>query len=876
MRCCVCIIVFLLFSSEVNAFQCASGLSSGSSLIDYKGKINSHAITIYAEDLSDQGFIEELSAPENANCINRYNSAVKSIIEKNNSSYQRAVAGSLILRTNNVMVEGALVYSSIAYSNPYTGMLALGAGFALNSLSDMADTKIKENVRSELRFKLEQLNERQRTNLQSSLSQIDPSTQQGKTLFLNAINENLDLVISDPLNDLENESQEVVNEYYVKLLVGSVQEGFKEILDGQSLNRQDIKTNRENIAEVQQQFSEYAEATNQRIRNIETNQLSLINNVQALNQNVAKNVQNIGAMQSYLLNGMSTSEKIKYLEAGWAPSLSGHEREAYLSELNSLKDQEELEKQIGGYLEDAQRLVNISYNLGFDNDFTQDLSAAIGVAGTVFTAYMQWGTNPLSSIEAISSLFGGSRVDPAAKRHKQIMNAFRALNQRLTVMDAKLDSLLVRQQRIMKNQAKIFEAIVSVSEQIQANQEQLIGSLNDIQRTILDGTSILVNYNRLGISTCEDLLYNYSSQGERIIDIETGLIPSYSFLKTNEGYFRDPFLSCKEATVKFYSDGDFNGSYFWLKSYITTRNSGKVTAYIDSVHLPIYDLMRHSDFFPPSLRSVNNSILSHQLSIPSATVENLNHKIENPITNDEFRYNSSAFKDFGELMHEKLHVDAVTQYVEMLIDIHVYEVLFNNDGELIDYETLLQGNQNSPVSALTKLQKARHLIDVAIAQQNLLAGEILLPVIDNLMASDSVELNKEAGLAFQNNEILRKNYLMFKMRNQVQINGNYLSYQEAYHSSNVYKIKSITDETWDFFRKADKWYVRLFSNDVEIPTADMLYEGRLMHYPDLYRLLDVRAQLINEINTYSVLNDTSLAKGIRQDFIEASLIYNSK
>lgn len=111
-------------------------------------------------------------------------------------------------------------------------------------------------------------------------------------------------------------------------------------------------------------------------------------------------------------------------------------------------------KSIGGVVSNANTALKIANDLGLE--VPKEISTAVSVATAGFNAFTSFTTgNYLGAISSITGLFG-SKKDPAAERHKQMMAL---LKRNFKQINTKLDGL-------QKGQTRILEGLVQVSEQI--------------------------------------------------------------------------------------------------------------------------------------------------------------------------------------------------------------------------------------------------------------------------------------------------------------------------------------------------------------------------------------------------------------------------
>ncbi len=116
----------------------------------------------------------------------------------------------------------------------------------------------------------------------------------------------------------------------------------------------------------------------------------------------------------------------------------------------------------------AQSVVSAAEALGLPADTAADLNKAVAIVSNAAMLYVGIKTNPAQAITAAANLItlfaGRKRKDPAAARHKAVMNA--------------LSTIFKQNQQIMENQRVIFDSLDRLSDSvyaIQRNQAALFG-----------------------------------------------------------------------------------------------------------------------------------------------------------------------------------------------------------------------------------------------------------------------------------------------------------------------------------------------------------------------------------------------------------------
>ena len=122
---------------------------------------------------------------------------------------------------------------------------------------------------------------------------------------------------------------------------------------------------------------------------------------------------------------------------------------------------------------------------------------------------------------------------------------------------------------------------------------------------------------------------------------------------------------------------------------------------------------------------------------------------------------SSTYKGYIDDSFPLIHPNALQLYAYLLMDVLPY---YNLDSDKLQSRKRL---------IPTYIHTAYRLVNIAIAQQTLTTGDILLPVLHSLLMSDSgafetgSTLHEDAISVVTHNQLLSKNYLIFRFSREL-------------------------------------------------------------------------------------------------------------
>jgi len=849
-------------------------------------------------ELGDDTYYENVAISPDALVAN--NRALRDIARRNKELDATHNVASQVLEANNIMIDGVIGLGIAAA--PATGGsslvlsgLAWAGSEGLESVANLFEETNRTASRRHLKTLLEDYR-RQRGN-----SAYDNLLQTGNTeAFRKQLEADLGPIFGDALDSVDPGKRDIVNSAFNKVIAQTMQDGFESLANVQALQQSEIDQNTKNIVGLSQSFADFADKTAERLENIQSAQDELRSGLEDMQERMGQTERGVANVQKYLFSTMSPERQLAALRQGWFSGMDDADREALEKEIELVKKRKEFEENVASYLKGAGELYNIASNLGVEGPFMEDAAKAIQIGNSAFNAYTAFATgNVLGGISAASSIFGGSGRDAGAERHAQLVRLLQGLYGRLDVIERKVDALIEGQQRIVENQQRIYGALIDISEKLSENHQEVMNKLQDIHDDILYNRKIILNDVKTDYGQCTDLIY-YPGMGRReadsavaqiikkdpeklLISTAQGVYPQISdpnsFIQKLNRDYKPTITTCLNILDELQSvSGEFS-SLFWLETHEKSRVGGTrtyVDSYIDSTYSPVLSLLYSSQFLEDHpLDSRIGSLL-----IPTNSINTLSRKLTKPVTGWESHFAKDQAVGSAESLMQRLLAPAVVKWhVDYVLDLHFYNMLFyqsNNSYELHTVEELIDQAEPSE-RGFTWLRRAMYLTDIAIAQQNLLGGDVLLPIISEVFDRQNSDTSNEqkqrfglAELALKSNVILAQNFVMYKLRQEVTSKSNFATYSVAVGvPDDPYLLNQITSYPWDFQwcgegeacrknqegsfqQKPFGWSIRIGENYYELPSTEDLMHGRLAYSPDLRMLVGLRSRILQEMKTYSL------------------------
>jgi hypothetical protein len=212
-------------------------------------------------------------------------------------------------------------------------------------------------------------------------------------------------------------------------------------------------------------------------------------------------------------------------------------------------------------------------------------------------------------------------------------------------------------------------------------------------------------------------------------------------------------------------------------------------------------------------------------------------------------------------MEGLLSADALAHYVDWALQILPYFDLLDREGDgiprLRSFESLLaQPPQTGSLKGRYMIEGAKKWVDLAIAQQSVLAGEgsiaALYAEMDDAMSEspDCAVRATHPVCLIQGNPMLARNFMLYAMRKEVGAAEMTLpAYAVAVAMKNdASMLRKVTRKAWNFqWSDASGWSVKIGSTQVALPTPSQLFDDTLAHSSEMNLLLQVRGRLADAL-----------------------------
>lgn len=747
----------------------------------------------------------------------------------------------------------------------YTGRLAMSPVESIpiwgpiqkeinNQIFEAAENELTNNYKKRLAYSLEQM---RITNQAQYNSIIKSGSYDEVKKALDEVN----FFSNTAFANVDPEYQEIIEKSQQKFLQESVKTTLERVvtdLGGQQLQIDEINTN---ISKLSQFTYKFAEESNKRFDVLVKSQEQLNARVDAFYNEYKTDKKALDFMQDFLYAKMNTTEKIRALNAGLLSDLSDKDRNMLKQELVLEEQKEKVINTAKDYLNSAAISIKILGDLGFgDSKLVQDISKAVNIGQAAVSAVAAYTSgNYLGAISSITGLFGSKGDDAAAQRHKQIMQRFDRIDATLNRIEVRMDQLLKTQQQMLTLQVETFQKILDLSDKIDVQHNEVMQKLTDIENALYVNRQLITNEWE---GKCQACLQTISRLE---MDIDEGILPQHRKLKTEYVNLKEgSFKKCEEYinTYVFYQDRASFNPDFNLTSSITDAKLAAAYNKLDTINKLSFGLL--FNYTKPVGNLKSNSSFIYSLFFPSTSIDELNKKINA----DSILLPSNFYPVKPEIFSNIIKPEVSERHGRVVRNISFLIGLTGSNRELISWNNFTSETPPDHRNAIYELENALRLNNVAIAQQSILAGEILLPILFNETYSykagngDTAKYRLCASLLDQN-ELLAANYANYFVGTYLQkTNRSSIQYGFAFNSKDSLTMNKLVKSSFPITyidsadirlssKKLNKgWYMTIGKWIYPLPNPVQVNKTPLLQSQYLGPLLFNREKLLQQLFSY--------------------------
>lgn len=266
-------------------------------------------------------------------------------------------------------------------------------------------------------------------------------------------------VVRDLLTGLNEDPIAQAN--LMALIVSQHEAALSSALSGAVGATQEVETAKRQLTAVAKTLSTYQIATDKKLVTLSKQVASLASGLEQVTKEVRGHGEQISALAGILFGGASTRQRIELIDAGLYVGPDPSKVAELRQTLEARLQFESVVATVSDISNSATNLMTIATNFGMD--IPPEIASAVNTGQVAAAALTNLAAgNYLGAVAAVSGLFGGGGDGGAAARHAQIM-------QQLAVINRKLDAVIDLQQKTIVLIREGFTAVLAGQKAIQEN-----------------------------------------------------------------------------------------------------------------------------------------------------------------------------------------------------------------------------------------------------------------------------------------------------------------------------------------------------------------------------------------------------------------------
>ena len=532
-----------------------------------------------------------------------------------------------------------------------------------------------------------------------------------------------------------------------------------------------IQEQSESIQKIDHALKQHVRDTTQRFEKIGNQVKNLKNSVEILKNQTGQNTQDISYMQGLLWNRLSVDEQLSAIQSGgFFREITPAERNIKVTQLKTQKAREELINSVSDTLNTANAFIKTAGALGIPAKTLEPLAKGVAIGETLFSATTAIiSGNPvaiLNSITSMAGLFGGDKPDPHEVRHKEIMDKLRGIEELQQETLEEIKKVQQQLQQVIALQAETLRQIIELSRELDSVHQSLITKLEEVNANVLESIKVTTDLGTQGIDQCriststdrynhhinnlssasyDELLpwLAYTSAGSTTPGVAlctTWLLWTLE-RKAGDWFFRVRNQSNPEVPLSGRGDGlrDIYKPMWVLFQGFTHPNESALAGLISP------------STTVPNLDAKWEAVREAKLSVPCHVTLNVHEKVPGVRCGDESPHHPTV-ADYLSYPYYLQPLGEVTQYS---LDMHVFPAYYKK-MEPLPINEISTPNPDGLKDGMKILNNMLRRLDIAIAQRNLLHGDLLIPDIYHQFNAVGNQLNTHGLTDEQRAEAKRK------------------------------------------------------------------------------------------------------------------------
>jgi len=808
---------------------------------------------------------------------------------------QNAFVSRTIIESNFVMVKSIVGLASIPPAATGVGLVAVsGVNYFMDKLMEKSlelfDKSIENSSKKLVGYHLNKV--REQTG--KSLEDISNMTKEEAHLFVfgskkGIMDEKIDFLTQQDKVTALHEMSKILED---KITSASALNKF--VNENQNTEIKSVKEAVEKLNARNHEYDNAIQKMGNELTTLNDGVTNLNNAVEELTKDVGNNTENLGILKNYIYGNADLDGKIELLKSGLMNDIPSSEKEKLQIQLETLRAKQNLQKNLKGYLDKAKHITNILNNVGFDEEIVEEIENVVNIANVAMDAFEAYSSgNVLGCVSAASSLFGGGgKVEPAAQRHAETMN-------KLNIMDKKLDDLRSGQMEILQSIYSVLDTIGKLAGQIDQNHAIEMEKLHQVL-----GVSLYNRFAQLQLGIGDFLILDNFTH--RWVTIQ------------NESHNNNQFLTYQTIKDFYNRHGHrFANSHDYLNGMLNTfgNNDGglheflKLESYVTKAHNDDSDL---GNYIQSVITGYKKIELYIENFLPNYLASSINHTVLESIYDLECKHNYREIvknENYSKsILFSIMSFSHLERVFNVLKEIQIFFMMQkdrDSKTELLSIEEFYTESRHT-LLGLDHLEDLLTLVNIAVIQENLIAGDFLLEhfyhklFVDRISQDspehnsiiDTLNSNRLLAMNFANYFVvqqLKKNRMITVEDEATNVNFSlyeyflYLNDKSEYSADirNPTNLRHCFDDELqsqiilhsrtEQLNKNKRWKLDLHRDDrnayLILPNSDDFNNSDIRYRREMHLLLNLKAKIIDQISQYElssyISDDSNLFKHIQ-------------
>lgn len=548
---------------------------------------------------------------------------------------------------------------------------------------------------------------------------------------------------------------------------------------------------------------------------------------------------NVNVVKAMMFTRLTVEEQKKQLDSGNCDDIFGANKANLQLRIN-------FEVAANQVLSVANSATQIAAAMGVNPKVIAGVSKGIAVAqGAANLTVSIMSSNPMGMLSSAAGMVGlfGNQPDPAAERHKEIMEGISKLSQQIAEGNVQIRKDIAEVKDMLR---EINKNIIIIDKKISYIIQEIgviNARLNHIDNNIVELADVII----------EMEFHHYKTCSKRIIETIRNT-PSgkdlYNKLSRMSEYDRSQAIKgCVKGFDLLFAPDDQSPFFRTFSTYNETQIGIFKTNYKELLNL---------------LRNDLTDVSVSKLIKPNSEYYALDSKLSaRDLKRVGFTWSS---------MMNPVAPERVARAVDDYLTFYPVTYLFNQDRtgycDLLPYAER-EACKKEPGDAYRSLKEALALVQIAVAQQTAVYGDLVLYKIIDKMKTKDEDFIKGLEAVLTKNPMLAKNLMLVYISDWV----------HTHHPRDIwYRFGLETPQSRALDVLGLPWKLKYtkcggnpcayfevheYKDDklarVYLPTEQEYYDGKLQTSPELPRLLQLRKRLVNaivDIQTFNYIKES--------------------